>query len=56
MAPLFGILEGADMFPVPPDGTAVFPLPALQVSFDSNFRLLQKKFIDTSFGGTITVE
>ncbi len=56
VAPLFGILEGADMFPVPPDDTAVLPLPALQVSYDRNFRLLQKKFTDGSFGGTITVE
>jgi hypothetical protein len=57
-APAFGLMEGPEMFPSPLDDTSLFfgPLPAVLVSFDSGFNLLQRKYTDGRFGGTLTVE
>ncbi len=55
--PAFGLMESEEMFPSPLDDNAFFLyLPALLVSFDADFTLLQRKYTDGRFGGTITVE
>ena len=56
VAPAFGLLEGPMDFPAPAEGFPAVPLPGLALTWDGQFRIPAKKFIDGSFGGQLTVE
>jgi hypothetical protein len=59
LPPTFGFLDGDDDFPSPlPDGPAL-TIPAIKLTWDTQFAIPLKKFVDPDFGGTgsvITVE
>jgi len=56
--PQFGFLEGANGFPDPTNDVDpfVYPLPALQVTFDSGSTLAARDYRDRRIGGEIQVQ
>ena len=58
VAPAFGLLGGDQLFPPPVAGTGhpEIPIPAIPLTWDSQFVIPHTKFIDIGLGGTITIE
>ncbi len=56
VAPTFGLLDGPTDFPAPVAGFPAIPVPGLQLTWDGQFRIPAKKFVDGSAGGALTVE
>ena len=58
VAPAFGVLGGQQLFPPPVAGTGhpEIPIPAIPLTWDSQFVIPHTKFIDIGLGGTITIE
>ena len=56
VAPTFGLLDGPDSFPSPLEGGTAIPIPGLVLTWDGQFRIPAKRFVNGSAGGQIIVE
>jgi hypothetical protein len=57
VAPTFGLLDGALDFPPSVDGAGpTLPLPGISLTFDGQFRIPAKRYVDTRAGGQLIVE
>lgn len=56
VAPTFGLLEGQMDFPAPDPAFPNVPLPGLSLTWDGQFRIPAKRYIDGRAGGQLTVE